>query len=138
MNKGKEKFTEFQNLKIPISSGNLYNLSNDLLGKETTGFGAEVTSVINGIVTNGIKGKLTLDICLRVECGSEGKWDVIFSEVKEVGLKPSGQQAPTKVAAPTRENRPIFKPAWKPRGSFLGLFKSPKPSSQPLLYNTIT
>ena len=41
-------------------------------------------------LTNGIKGKLTLDICLRVERGFEGKWGVIFSEVKEVGLKPSG------------------------------------------------
>ena len=54
MNKGKEKFSELQNLKIPNSSGNLCDLSNDLLGKETTRFGAEVMSVINGIVTNGI------------------------------------------------------------------------------------
>ena len=67
MNKGKGKFLAFQNLKIPNSSGNLCDLSNDLLGKETAGFGAEVTSVIN------IKGKLTLDICLCVERGSEGK-----------------------------------------------------------------
>ena len=69
VNKGKEKFMNFQNLKIPFSSGNLCSL----LGKETAGFGAEVMSVINGIVTNGIKGKLTLDICLCVERGSEGK-----------------------------------------------------------------
>ena len=82
MNKGEEKFTGFQNLKIPISNGNLCDLSNDLLGKETSGFGAELTSVINGIITNGIKGKLTLDICLRVQRGSDGKWDVIFSEFK--------------------------------------------------------
>ena len=82
MNKGKEKISEFQNLKIPNSSGNLCDLSNDLFGKEIAGFGAEVTSVINGIVTNGIKGKLTLDICLRVQRGSDGKWDVIFSEFK--------------------------------------------------------
>ena len=67
VNKGKGKFSAFQNLKIPNSSGNLCDLSNDLLGKETAGFGAEVTSVIN------IKGKLTLDICLCVERGSEGK-----------------------------------------------------------------
>ena len=77
-------------MKIPNSSGNLCDLSNDLLRKETAGFGVEVTPVINGIITNGIKGKLTLDICLRVESGFEGKWGVIFSEVKEVGLKPSG------------------------------------------------
>ena len=50
VNKGKEKFTEFQNLKIPISSGNLCDLSNDLLRKETAGFGVEVTPVINGII----------------------------------------------------------------------------------------
>ena len=73
VNKGKGKFSNFQNLKIPNSSGNLCDLSNDLLGKETVGFGTEVTFVINGIITNGIKGKLTLDICLRVERGSEGK-----------------------------------------------------------------
>ena len=90
VNKGKKKIFEFQNLKIPNSSGNLCDLSNDLLRKETAGFGVEVTPVINGIITNGIKGKLTLDICLRVERGFEGKWGVIFSEVKEVGLKPSG------------------------------------------------
>ena len=54
VNKGKEKFSELQNLKIPNSSGNLCDLSNDLLGKETARFGAEVMSVINGIVTNGI------------------------------------------------------------------------------------
>ena len=102
VNKGKEKFTEFQNLKIPNSSGNLCDLSNDLLRKEIAGFRAEVTYVINGIVTNGIKGKLTLDICLRVERGSEGKWGVIFSEVKEVGLKPSGQPTPTKEPTPAR------------------------------------
>ena len=52
-----------------------------------------------------------------------------------MGLKPSGQQAPTKVSAPTRENRPIFKPAWKPRGNFLGHIgsvqkpKAPQPAS---------
>ena len=67
--------------------------------------------MINGIVTNGIKGKLTLDICFCVERGSEGKWGVIFSKVKEVSLKPSGQPAPTKEPAPARENRPILKPA---------------------------
>ena len=39
MNKGKEKFSEFQNLNIPNSNGNLCDLSNDLLGKETAGFG---------------------------------------------------------------------------------------------------
>ena len=48
-----------------------------------------------------------------------------------MGLKPSGQQAPTKVSAPTRENRPVFKPAWKPRGSFLGHIGSvQKPKAQ--------
>ena len=57
MNKGKEIILEFQNFKIPNSSDNLYDLSNDLLGKETAGFGAEVTLVINDIVTNGFKGR---------------------------------------------------------------------------------
>ena len=61
VNKGKEKILEFQNLKIPNSSGNQCDFSNDLLGKEIAGFGVEVMSIINGIVTNGIKGKLTLD-----------------------------------------------------------------------------
>ena len=53
MNKGKEKISEFQNLKIPNSSGNLCDLSNDLLGKVTAGFGAKVTSVFNGMVLKG-------------------------------------------------------------------------------------
>ena len=129
VNKGKEIILEFQNLKIPNSSGNLYDLSNDLLGKETAGFGAEVTLVINDIVTNGFKGKVTLDICFRVEREYEGKWGVIFSEVKEVGLKPSGQPALTKELAPARENRPILKPARKPGGRFMGRigsFQKPK------------
>ena len=69
VNKGKEKILEFQNLKIPNSSGSQCDFSNDLLGKETAGFGVEVVSVINGIVTNGIKGKLTLDICNLFPCG---------------------------------------------------------------------
>ena len=43
MNKGKEKISEFQNLKIPNSTGNQCDFSNDLPGKETVGFGAEVT-----------------------------------------------------------------------------------------------
>ena len=76
--------------------------------------------MIKGIVINGIKGKLTLDICFHVEHGSEGKWGVIFSEVKEVSLKPNGRPAPTKEPALVRENRPILKPTWKPRGSFMG------------------
>ena len=67
VNKGKEKFSELQNLKIPNSSGNLCDLNNNLLGKETAGFGVEVVSVINGIVTNGIKGKL--NICNLLPCG---------------------------------------------------------------------
>ena len=37
-----------------------------------------------------------------------------------MGLKPSGQPTPTKEPAPAKENRPILKPAWKPRDSFLG------------------
>ena len=69
VNKGKKKIFEFQNLKIPNSSGNQCDFSNDLLGKEIAGFGVEVMSVINGIVTNGIKGKLTLDICNLFPCG---------------------------------------------------------------------
>lgn len=118
MNRGKEKISKFQNLKIPYSIGNQCDFSNYLPVNETTGFGADVTSVINGIVTNCFKGKLILDICFCVERGSEGKWGVIFSEVKEVSLKPSGQSAPTKEPAPARENMPILKPAWKPCGSF--------------------
>ena len=54
-------------MKIPNSSGNQCDFSNDLLGKEIAGFGVEVMSVINGIVTNGIKGKL--NICNLLPCG---------------------------------------------------------------------
>ncbi|KAF3962413.1 hypothetical protein CMV_013069 [Castanea mollissima] len=96
----------------------------------------------NGVVNKGkeiipefqnpkFQWKLTLDICFRVERGSEGKWGVIFSEVKEVGLKPNGLPALSKELAPARENRPIFKPTWKPRGSFIGQFGSfQKPKAQ--------
>ena len=66
-----------------------------------------------------------------MELEFEGKWGVIFLEVKEVGLKPSGQPTPTKKPTTARENRPIFKPAWKPRGSFMGHIRSiQKPSAQ--------
>ena len=91
--------------------------------------------MINGIVTNGIKGKLTLDICFRVERGPEGN---CFSEFKEVGLKPSGQSAPAKKPASAKENKPMIKPAWKPWGTFLGHSGSVrKPSFQPLLHTPI-
>ena len=63
------------------------------LGNEKAQFGAEVTSIINGIVSNGIKDTLTLDISLRVKRGDEGRWGMLFSMVSEVGSsipKPSG------------------------------------------------
>jgi len=139
VNKGNEKIWEFQILKISNSSRNQRDFSNDFTGKETDEFGAKVTSMINGIFTNRIKGKLTLDICFREEHGPEGKWAIVFSEFKEVGLKPSGQPAPAKKPASAKENKPIIKPAWMPRGTFLGHSGSiQKPSFQPLLYTPIT
>ena len=47
-------------------------------------FQADVTSIISGIVSSGIKDTLTLDIYLCVNRGKEGNWGVISSKVGEV------------------------------------------------------
>ncbi|KAF3976826.1 hypothetical protein CMV_000002 [Castanea mollissima] len=95
VNKGKEKISEFQNLKIPNSSRNQCDFSDDLPGKETAGFGVEVMSVINGIVTNGIKGKFTLDIFFLWNVDLRGSAVLFFqSFLGHIGSiqKPKAQQ----------------------------------------------
>lgn len=91
VNKGKEKILEFQISKVKNFNGNHNDFHNVYSRKEKVGFGAKVTSVINGIVSNDMLGKFTLDFFFCVVQGFDGSWDVVFSEVKEVGL---GQPAP--------------------------------------------
>ena len=39
--------------------------------------GAKISSIINGIESNGIKGQLSLDIFMRAERGLNGEWCVL-------------------------------------------------------------
>lgn len=38
--------------------------------------GAKISSIINGIDSNGIRDGLVLDVSIRMECGFDGKWGV--------------------------------------------------------------
>ena len=42
--------------------------------------------MIKGVASNGTEAGLTLDISLWLECGLDGKWGVIWSKVRDVGL----------------------------------------------------
>ena len=42
---------------------------------------AKILSTINGIESNGIKSKLTLDLYMRMERGKDGRWAIVWSEV---------------------------------------------------------
>lgn len=79
-NKRKEKISEISNNTISGDHAPLEGNSEKVKAQ----FGADVTSVIRGIVSSGIKDTLTLDIYLRVERGKEGNWGVISSKVSEV------------------------------------------------------
>lgn len=57
-------------------------------------------------------GKFTLDFCFCVERGFDGRWGVVFSKVKEVGL---GQPAPV-----LNEIKPTLKSPARSR-CFLGV-----------------
>ena len=91
VNKGKVKILEFPISKVKNSKGNHNDFRNVYSRKEKVGSGAKVMSVINEIVSNDMLGKFTLDFCFCVERGFDGRWGVVFFEVKEVGL---GQPAP--------------------------------------------
>ena len=53
--------------------------------------GAKILSTINGIESNGIKSKLTLDLFMdlfmRMERGKDERLAIVWSEVNEVGPK---------------------------------------------------
>ena len=69
VNKGKVKILEFQISKVKNSNGNHNDFRNVYSRKEKVGFGAKIMLVINGIVSNDVLGKFTLDFCFRVERG---------------------------------------------------------------------
>ena len=49
--------------------------------------GAKILLTIDGIEDKGIKAELTLDLILHMECGLDGNWAIVWSEVKEMGPK---------------------------------------------------
>ena len=63
-----------------------HDLRDKHVGKESAKSGAVISSVIKGVASNGIEAGLTLDISLRLECGLDGRWGVIWSKVQDVGL----------------------------------------------------
>ena len=48
--------------------------------------GAKILYVVNGLVSNGIKDGLVLDVYFRMERGLDGQWGIKRSKVQEVGL----------------------------------------------------
>ena len=88
-NKGKEFALGVQNLKSCISWGGISRTDKHHVRAEVM----TITSAINEAENLSANTSLSLDISLSVECGNEGKWVVISSEIKEVGsiaVKPIG------------------------------------------------
>lgn len=87
--KGKQVILNFQNTKHSFLGSQHHNSRERIFGpfgKENAQIGAKFSSLINGIVSNGIKDGLVLDVSLRLDCGLDGKWGV-----QEVGLTQVGQ-----------------------------------------------
>ena len=110
--KGKEIITGFQNLKSNISCGDNSRIDKDHVG-------VDIMSVINGAVNKSYNAMLTLDISLHVECGNEGKWNVLFSKINEAGpvaVKPSGENKTHSFKTMLTNGRgPRPNAGWKPK-----------------------
>nr|POF09162.1 hypothetical protein CFP56_75108 [Quercus suber] len=64
--------------------------------RDTEQLGVKIMSTINGIESDEIKAKLTLDLFMRMVRRKDGRWAIVWSEVNEVGpkvvqpIKPTG------------------------------------------------
>ncbi|KAF3975660.1 hypothetical protein CMV_001091 [Castanea mollissima] len=95
--------------------------------------GAKVLSTLKVIESDGMKSELSLDLFMLLECGLDGNWAIVWSEVNEVGpysLNPSKPIIHNSIpSSPIVPSKP--KKVWRPRQTPIMLNPAHCQSSKP-------
>ena len=81
--KGKQLMPNFQNSNKAILNNQNHDSLDMDAGKERALPEAKITFEINEYISSGTD--LSLDVCLRLDRGPDGRWEVKWSKVQEVG-----------------------------------------------------
>ena len=98
-----------QNSNFANSGNQTHNSRKSNSRKEKAQIGAKITSIINGIVSNGTEGGLIMDLYIRMERGPNGKWGVSWSKVLVVDSSTGQVPSPKPINSTKANKNPVFK-----------------------------
>ena len=114
--KGKHLMLDSRNSNLANPGFQTQDPRESSLGKEKEN--AEIGAKISPVFLDGTEGGVNLDLCIRLERGSHGKWEISWSKV--IKVDPSVGQVPN--PKPIDFNKPKHKPV-----PSVGQIPNPKP-----------